>query len=200
MRHPQRAIAALLLAAGPLLVAAATVRVTVVNGAGSLLSDAVVLLEPLGAKVAPRPVSGLEVSQRDKQFQPRVAVVPVGSAVDFPNRDTVKHHVYSFSEAKRFEIKLYVGRPEKPVVFDRPGIVVLGCNIHDSMLGWIVVTDTPWHGRSGPDGQVTLAQVPAGSYRLRTWHPVLPAGSGGLEQALNVGGDAELTVRLGGPP
>lgn len=194
-------LAALLLMAAAVLMdtaAAASVRVTVLNPAGTLLSDAVVMLEPSGARVAPKPLASAEVGQQDKRFQPQVAVVPVGTRVDFPNRDTVRHHVYSVSDAKRFEIKLYVGRPEKPVLFDRPGVVVLGCNIHDSMIGWIVVADTPWYGRSGPDGVVQLADVPPGSYRLRTWHPVLPAGGFGVEQTLAVAGDAEVTVRLAG--
>jgi plastocyanin len=193
-------LATLLLAAAVLSDAAtaASVRVTVLNPAGTLLADAVVMLEPTGARVAPKPLTSAEVGQQDKRFQPQVAVVPVGTRIDFPNRDTVRHHVYSVSEAKRFEIKLYVGRPEKPVLFDKPGVVVLGCNIHDSMIGWIVVTDTPWYGRSGPDGLVQLADVPPGSYRLRTWHPVLPAGSLGVEQAVSVAADSALTVRLPG--
>lgn len=193
-------VCALLLAATALAVdaPAAGVRVTVLNPAGTLLADAVVMLEPAGVRVAPKPLGSAEVGQQDKRFQPQVAVVPVGTRVDFPNRDTVRHHVYSVSDAKRFEIKLYVGRPEKPVLFDRPGVVVLGCNIHDSMIGWIVVADTPWYGRSGPDGVVQISEVPPGRYRLRTWHPVLPAGSFGTEQALTVAGDTALSVRLSG--
>jgi plastocyanin len=192
--------ATLLLAAAmlPVGAGAASVRVTVLNPMGTLLSDAVVVLEPTGARVAPKPLASAEVGQQDKRFQPQVAVVTVGTRIDFPNRDTVRHHVYSVSEARRFEIKLYVGRPEKPVLFDKPGVVVLGCNIHDSMIGWIVVADTPWYGRSGPDGVVQIADVPPGSYRMRTWHPVLPAGSLGVEQALSVAGDTELSVRLTG--
>lgn len=177
---------------------AATVSVTVLNGEGTRLSDAVVMLEPVDARRAPRPATGAEVGQQDKRFVPQVAVVPVGTAVDFPNRDVVRHHVYSFSEAKRFEIKLYVGKPEKPVVFDKPGVVVLGCNIHDRMVGWIVVADTPWYGRSGPDGLVRLEAVPPGAYRLRTWHPLLAAGHPGQLQPLTVAEpDAVLSVRLG---
>ncbi|MBQ0933411.1 methylamine utilization protein [Ideonella sp. 4Y16] len=195
-----RCAATLLLTAAVLTDAAtaASVRVTVLNPAGTLLSDAVVMLESTTGRTAPRPLASAEVGQQDKRFQPQVAVVPVGTRVDFPNRDTVRHHVYSVSESKRFEIKLYVGRPEKPVLFDKPGVVVLGCNIHDSMIGWIVVADTPWYGRSGPDGVVQIADVPPGSYRLRTWHPVLPAGSMGVEQPLAVAGDTEMSVRLTG--
>ena len=98
-------------------------------------------------------------------FTPRVSVVETGTSVGFPNSDDVLHHVYSFSPAKRFELPLYSGRPASTVVFDQPGVVVLGCNIHDWMIGWIVVLDTPHHARSDDEGLVRL-QVPDGDYQL----------------------------------
>ncbi len=112
--------------------------------------------------------------------------------LDLPNRDTVRHHVYSFSAAKKFEIKLYVGTPASPVVFDRPGIAVLGCNIHDNMAAWVVIVDTPWYGRTLADGRWSAAQVPPGRYRLRTWHPAMEVGAVPLEQALQVGAAAQV--------
>lgn len=190
------AAAAWLLAA-PALAGAGTVNLAVTGTAGQPLADAVLMLEPVGAKAAVRPLPHVEMGQENKQFTPLVTVVTPGTKVAFPNRDTVRHHVYSFSEAKKFEIKLYVGRPENPVQFDQPGIVVLGCNIHDSMVGWIVVTDTPWYAKTPAGGRASLGEVPPGSYRLRTWHPELPVGSAGLEQAVTVGpGPLELTARL----
>ena len=182
---------------------AATLAVTVLNGEGTRLSDAVVMLEPVDARRAPRPVTGAEVGQQDKRFVPQVAVVPVGTAVDFPNRDVVRHHVYSFSEAKRFEIKLYVGKPEKPVVFDKPGVVVLGCNIHDQMLSHILVVETPWYGLSNAAGQLSLRELPAGSYRLRTWHARLPVGDPAQQQTLRLGAEpqsVDVVLRKLGPP
>jgi hypothetical protein len=111
----------------------------------------------------------------------------------------VRHHVYSFSPAKPFELKLYTGTAASPVVFDKPGIAVLGCNIHDNMTAWVVVVDTPYFGRSAAPGKVTLANVPAGSYSLRVWHPGLAPGAAALEQALVVGNaDASPTVRMTG--
>jgi plastocyanin len=95
-----------------------------------------------------RPLAALEMAQQKKQFVPEVLVVPVGSEVRFPNHDTVRHHVYSFSPAKKFELKLYTGTPANPVLFDRPGVVVLGCNIHDQMVGWILVVDTPYYAQT----------------------------------------------------
>jgi len=119
--------------------------------------------------------------------------------VTFPNRDTVRHHVYSVSPVKPFEIKLYVGTPASPVVFDKPGIAVLGCNIHDSMVAWVVVAETPYYGQTGADGRLSLPNLPAGSYKLRSWHASLPAGSTGIEQPLTMGANAEkASVQLAG--
>ena len=138
--------------------------------------------------------------QAGRQFQPQVSLVTAGTPVNFPNRDTVRHHVYSFSPAKKFEIKLYVGTPTAPVVFDTPGIAVLGCNIHDTMAAWVVVVETPHSGLTGADGRVTLANVPAGSYRLRSWHPGLPPGAPAQDQPLTVGAAASpaLLLKLAG--
>ena len=118
---------------------AATVQIEVLDAAGKPVGDAVVFLESAQARRQVRPLAALEMAQQKKQFVPEVLVVPVGSEVRFPNHDTVRHHVYSFSPAKKFELKLYTGTPANPVLFDRPGVVVLGCNIHDQMVGWILV-------------------------------------------------------------
>jgi plastocyanin len=126
---------------------AATVNVQVSAAAGPL-TDAVVMLEPAAGRLPVKPMSGVEIAQAQKQFQPRVTVVTVGTPVSFPNFDTVRHHVYSFSPIKTFELKLYAGVPREPVVFDKPGVAVLGCNIHDQMAGWVVVVDTPLFARS----------------------------------------------------
>lgn len=176
---------------------AATLQLQVLAANGQPQADAVLLLEPQGGRAPVKPLAGIEVAQEGKQFMPAVSVLPVGTRVQFPNRDTVRHHVYSFSDAKKFEIKLYVGKPENPVLFDRAGVVVLGCNIHDSMIGWIVVSDTPWYGKTAANGRLQLDDVPAGRYTLRTWHPSLPVGSPGLEQTVTVGSAAlELQQRL----
>ncbi len=187
-------------AAASLLCAAAwagAVEVRVTDATGRPLSSAVVFLESREAKAAMKPVAGVEIAQLDRQFAPQVTVVPVGTAVSFPNRDTVRHHVYSFSPVKKLEIKLYVGTPAAPVVFDQPGIAVLGCNIHDNMAAWVVVVETPWYGQSSADGRVAWPQVPPGTYRLRTWHPSLVAGAPAAEQALKVDSAAlQVAVRL----
>ncbi|WP_395701064.1 methylamine utilization protein [Aquabacterium sp.] len=201
VRYPSwpRQAAALLLATAalPPLAVAAPLEVTVTDGAGKPLANAVVYAESPQARAAVKPATGIEIAQQGKQFVPQVSIVPVGSAVNFPNRDTVRHHVYSFSPVKPFEIKLYVGTPASPVVFDKPGIAVLGCNIHDNMVAWVVVVDTPYYGQTGADGKLTLPNLPPGSYALHTWHASLPTGSPPLEQPLTVGATpVQASVRL----
>ena len=178
---------------------AATVQVQVQDGSGKPLGDAVVFLESPAARLLAKPLQGAEIAQTNKQFDPRVLVVPTGTSVFFPNRDTVRHHVYSFSPAKTFELKLYAGTAANPVVFDKSGIAVLGCNIHDNMAAWVVVVDTPYYGRSAQGGAVVINNVPAGNYRMRVWHPGLAVGAPAADQALVVGAaDSANTFRLSG--
>ncbi len=176
---------------------ATSVMVSVSDKDGKPAADAVVMLEPAGARAPVRPMPQTDVSQARRQFSPRVTAVTTGTPVNFPNFDTVRHHVYSFSDAKKFELKLYSGVPNKPIVFDKPGVVILGCNIHDQMVAWIVVSDTPWFGVAGEDGKVRVADVPAGSYRLRVWHPAMPVNTEAPVSSLTVGNtDVSLTSRL----
>jgi plastocyanin len=176
---------------------AASVTINTNDAEGRPLADAVALIEPVGAKAAVKPMSDVQISQSKRQFNPRVTVITVGTPVTFPNFDTVRHHVYSFSSAKSFELKLYAGVPNAPIVFDKPGIAVLGCNIHDNMAAWVVIADTPWFARSGAAGQARIDNVPAGSYRLRVWHPGLPANAEPVSSQLSVGAtDVVQTVKL----
>jgi plastocyanin len=137
---------------------------------GEPVEDAAVVLEPESGSV-PQPKAQASIEQRDREFVPYLTIVQKGAAVHFPNRDKLKHHVYSFSPARTFEIKLYAGQPSQPVIFDKLGEVALGCNIHDWMEAHVLVVDSPWFGKTGADGLARIAQVPAGSYRLRVWHP-----------------------------
>ena len=152
---------------------AATVEVLVQTPAGSPLADAAVLVEPVaGTPARPRARGHASIEQRGREFIPWMTVVQTGTSVDFPNNDTIRHHVYSFSEPKRFEIKLYAGKPGQPVVFDKPGQVDIGCNIHDWMEAHVLVVDTPYFARTGTDGRAAITNVPAGRYRVRPWHPL----------------------------
>ncbi len=177
---------------------AANVTVAFADPAGHALTDAVVMLEPIGAPLAVKPMQGAQIAQREQQFDPQLMVVTVGTPVSFPNQDTVKHHVYSYSAAKTFQIKLYAGVPHTPIVFDKPGIAVLGCNIHDGMIAWVVVTDTPLWARSTASGQARVADVPPGSYQMRVWHSSLDDAAPPQVLPLTIGAaDVERRVRLG---
>ncbi|WP_255033955.1 methylamine utilization protein [Rhodoferax sp. TH121] len=178
---------------------AGTLQLQVQDKNGKPLPDAVVFLESAEAKAAAKPLKGVEVAQIARQFKPAVTVVTPGTAVLFPNNDTVRHHVYSFSPAKTFELKLYAGVPANPVVFDKVGVAVLGCNIHDNMVAWVLVVDTPHFGHTDAQGKLTLNDVPNGSYKLRTWHATLPTGAPAAEQAQAVGASpATVVVKLAG--
>jgi hypothetical protein len=124
-------------------------------------------------------------------------VIPVGSTVTFPNSDSVSHQIYSFSPAKRFQLPLYHGRPYPPVHFDQAGVVTLGCNIHDEMVAYLLVTDAPSYGRTDANGAWS-AEVPRGRYQISIWHPRLRDDAADLERELTVRDTdrAELTIRL----
>lgn len=111
------------------------------------------------------------IEQRDRELNPYLTIVQKGTAIEFPNRDPFKHHLYSFSPAKTFEIKLYAGKPVQPIVFDKAGEVALGCNVHDWMEAYVLVVDSPYFAKTASNGRAVIANVPPGRYRLRLWHP-----------------------------
>lgn len=150
---------------------AANLAVAVRDGEDRAMADAAVWAVRRGAAQSSQAVVGATIDQRDRTFVPYVSVVQTGTAVRFPNNDTVRHHVYSFSPAKVFSLKLYLGTPAEPVVFDRPGRVVLGCNIHDRMLAYVYVVDTPHFGVSGSDGWVRLENLHEGDWDVMVAHP-----------------------------
>ncbi len=153
-----------------------TVRVEIKDPKGAPVADAVASLHPLTrpASVTP-PAEPVVIAQDGEEFVPYVTAVVVGTRVTFPNRDKVQHHVFSLSKAKRFDIPLYRGESKEAILFDRPGVVSLGCNIHDWMSAYVVVLDTPHYGRSLEPGTITLPGLPPGRYRLEVWHPRIKA-------------------------
>jgi plastocyanin len=188
------------LALGAATVRAADLQITVDDSAGQPLIDTVIYAELVGGAVAARPNSGAPVviDQIHKAFVPRVTVVQTGTAVDFPNSDNIRHEVYSFSPAKVFTSKLYSGKQSAPVVFDKPGAVALGCNIHDHMLAWVRVVNTPYFTKSGTDGIGTITGLKPGDYRLSVWYPA--ADSEPKVQDIHVNAEgAHLAVQLQPP-
>ena len=166
-----------------------SLEIRVLQRDGKPLAGAVITADAESPAQPPAtPVKAI-MDQVNLAFDPDVLVLPVKSSVQFPNSDVVSHQVYSFSPARQFQLPLYRGKPYPPVTFERPGVVTLGCNIHDNMLAYIVVTAAPFFGRTGSNGAWSAADVPEGRYRVRVWHPLL-----------NESGDVERLVQLDGDP
>lgn len=181
---------------------AADVRLRMLDAQGLPLADGVLAATPLDQPALATPAATATMAQRGQRFDPHLLVIRRGDSVDFPNLDQTRHHVYSFSAARRFELKLYLGPPAAPVRFPEAGIVTLGCNIHDWMLGYVVVVDTPHHTRSGADGMLAL-DLPEGRWRLWAWHPRMAEDQHALDEeiVLQAGGYArELRPALGPVP
>ncbi|MBY0511590.1 MAG: methylamine utilization protein [Rhodospirillaceae bacterium] len=195
-----------MLAAGLLTFAggarAGTLSTRVTTAEGTPVAEAVVIATPVGqtAPVQVKPGTKAVMVQEHKQFVPFVLPVQIGTTVAFPNRDPFRHQVYSFSPAKTFELKLY-GNDAAPTVntatFDKEGPVALGCNIHDNMLAYIYVVGTPHFSATGGDGEGTIAQLPAGSYAVRVWHPNQKAGQGdGGTVKIGAADTVQTTVKI----
>jgi plastocyanin len=175
----------------------ATLTVTVLLPDGRPLGGVIVTARPTaGPSHAAAPVTAV-MDQVNRAFAPDLLVIPVGSAVSFPNSDSVSHQIYSFSPAKRFQLPLYRGKPYPPVIFDQPGLVTMGCNIHDEMLAYVVVTDAPFYGPTNKSG-VWSAEAPGGAYRISIWHPRIRDEAKSLDGAVTVSdtGGGTLTFHL----
>ena len=202
-------VACLALALHAATLCAETAIVRVVDADSNPVADAAVFLtrDPVGESPASESTRSAVIDQIGYQFVPRVLIVRTGTDVAFPNSDNVRHHVYSFSEAKRFELPLYAGDSHPSVRFDRAGLVTLGCNIHDDMVGYVLAVDTPYFGKTDANGRVVLEGLPAGRYDVGIWssrqrdtttvqHAALALGSG--EPAGNLA--VSITARLRPPP
>lgn len=169
------ALVALALLLAPAGAIASDLNVTVRDTDGKPVRDAVISVYPsAGLPAAPiRFPWPYVMAQQDIQFNPQVLVVPVGAQVAFPNRDKVRHHVYSFSPKNKFELKLY-GREAAPdVTFKTVGVAAIGCNIHDTMVAFIRIVDTPYALKTDGNGVAVLRGLPAGAARVVVWHPSL---------------------------
>lgn len=183
---------------------AGEMRVTVLDAGGRAVPNAVVTLR--SAHQPPGPIRfpwAMRMSQRDMQFDPFVLIAPAGATVAFPNFDSQRHHVYSFSEAGPFELRLY-GRDEtRSAQFRNVGVIAVGCNIHDSMSAFIYVVDTPFAAKTGADGVAVLNGAPPGAATLRLWHPYMRAPNNTVERAVSLtatNGEQAFQVRLRSPP
>ena len=175
---------------------AGSVIVTVKDAHGALVSDAVVYAKG-NATTSSREKRQTVIDQRDKQFVPYVTALQVGTSVIFPNKDNIRHHVYSFSPAKKFELPLYAGVPAEAVTFDKVGFITLGCNIHDWMIAYVAALPTPNFQITGKEGRATLKDLPAGQYFVEVWQPSLKGALGRFAQQVDLGaGEKELLFTL----
>jgi plastocyanin len=198
------ALATVLLLAAMFMAAAAhaegEIAATVVDAHGMPVADAVVVAVPVDGAMRLPSRRDAVVDQVDKEFTPKVNAILVGTSVVFPNHDNVRHQVYSFSRAKRFELPLYAGVPAQPVVFDTPGVVVLGCNIHDWMIGYVYVSESPYFAKSGADGKAVIADLTPRVYKVRVWHPQLDGTEESTQREIDLSHvkrvDATWTLKL----
>ncbi len=196
LKHTQLAAIAIALLSGTYTVSAhADHVIQVFDNTGKPVPDAVVYFD--NGSIERTKSAKVDIEQKDKKFIPLVTVVQTGTAISFPNNDTVRHQAYSFSPAKPFELKLYAGKPEAPITFDKPGTVVVGCNIHDQMLAYIQIVDTPYFAKTDGSGKAKITNLPAGKYSLKTWYYQQMANSPTSEQAIVIKDDnSALVVKL----
>ncbi|MCF3652526.1 carboxypeptidase regulatory-like domain-containing protein [Synoicihabitans lomoniglobus] len=180
----------------PFTTRASELTITATDQKSTAVADLVVWLDPLDAALpAPAPSGSLSatVEQKDEEFNPYVIAVRTGTHVVFPNRDEVQHHVYSLSRPAQFEIPLHGGNVHESVVFEQAGLVPIGCNIHDWMLSYIMVVDTPWFGTTAAEGTASITGIPPGRYRLTAWHPRMRTN---VEQEVTITAEDPAPVAL----
>ncbi|HSB96993.1 MAG TPA: methylamine utilization protein [Spongiibacteraceae bacterium] len=171
---------------------AGTLTAVVTDAGGAAVEDAVIAL--YDGKRVPATSQQATLDQRNKQFDPHVLVVRTHTSVQFPNSDDIHHEVYSFSKTKPFELPLYHRTPAAQVNFDTPGAVVLGCNIHDNMLAYIYVVDSPWYAKTDSTGKLIINELPVGKYRARLWYPGLTETAPTIEQEVIVTANAATAI------
>ena len=194
---PERLLASALFACAAATAGAATLTVSVTDAAGNALPDAVVYAMPVSGKAPMKPGATALIDQVKREFVPLVSVMQTGTMVTFPNRDNIRHSVYSFSPAKTFELRLYSGEKAPAVAFDKPGLVTMGCNIHDQMIAYALVVDTPWFGKTDAAGSTVIDGFPAGEYDIFAWHH-RQAGASPVSQRLSAksAGKGEMSFRI----
>lgn len=182
----------------PLRAGAAGLTVSVTGVDGRPVTSAVITVEPLSvaAGLPARAPGSVVVDQKGKLFRPWVTVVHVGTQLVFANHDDITHHVYSFSPAKRFSFRLHAGEQHPALLLGKPGIVVVGCNIHDWMIAYIDVTTAPYFALTGRDGIARLDMLPAGHWRVNLWHPGLEQNPGAYTRVVTIGEAQTVTLAI----
>ncbi|MBV8636230.1 MAG: methylamine utilization protein [Burkholderiaceae bacterium] len=174
---------------------AGSINVTAHSKAGDPMADAVIYAMPLDTALPPLKFDTSSVAQEHLQFTPYVTVLRTGSEARFPNLDNIDHHVKSFSPAREFEIKP-ADKGAPPIKFDKPGVVVVYCLIHEWMRAYVYVVETPYFGKSEAAGTVALDNLPPGNYELRAWHPDMGTIKPPLQQTVKIGADGVQQVKF----
>lgn len=170
------------------------------NKQGTPISEVVVILKPIGVALpmVTDKQKRVDVLQRNLMFEPRISLVQTGGKVSFPNFDDTQHHVYSFSKAKKFEFPLYHGQSPE-IVLDQEGIISVGCNIHDWMLAYIVVSDSPYFGLSNKKGWVNIPNVADGQYNVLYWSVDMDPEKGlQTAQTITISGNSKQWLTFSG--
>ncbi len=188
-------LVAWLLGAAP-LTQAAELAAAVTNDEGEPVAKAVVYALPVGGNPAGTAPAPAVIDQVDKEFVPALTVVYRGAQVSFPNNDNIRHHVYSFSKGNAFEIPLDADETAPPVAFENPGVVALGCNVHDWMSAHVFVADTPYFAVTDAGGNARLSELPAGEYDVEVWHVQLRGKPARTRQRVMLTGDAEVSFSI----
>ncbi len=181
------ALAVMLAASSPMLAQAAKLNFQAVDKNGNAMSDVVIYATPVGMPLPATEKTEATISQNDMQFSPYVTAIRTGSQVKFPNYDKMEHHVKSFSAVKEFEIKTYErGVVPPPVIFDKPGIVIVYCLLHNWMRAYVLVLDTPYFVKTDQSGAAALDKLADGNYEIKAWHPNLGSIKPPLSQTVKV--------------
>ncbi len=176
----------------------ASLTVLVTDNHGAPVENVVIFAEPVSGKIGPKPGRTAEIAQISRRFDPLVTVIQTGTEVSFPNKDTVKHHVYSFSSAKVFDLPLYSGKASAPQMFNKAGTVVLGCNIHDNMVAYVQVVDTPYFAKTDGAGKAIIEGISPGKYNVKAWSYKLPPLDQTVAKPFSIGdAENELSFKLG---